>query len=90
MGIFTRRPANATATALPLLDPATGQPFPIISGTVAPGQIYRQQIPTSRFSPIALFYLNFLPIPGPTVIEPEATTVPPLPVPQTRVRAGSA
>src|SRR5829696_1156402 len=31
-GIFTRRPANATATALPLLDPATGQPFPIISG----------------------------------------------------------
>jgi hypothetical protein len=66
VGIFTRRPANATATALPLLDPATGQPFPIISGTVAPGQTYRQQIPTSRFSPIALFYLNFLPIPGPT------------------------
>lgn len=65
-GIFTRTPANATATALPLLDPATGAPFPIISGSVAPGQTFQQQIPVARFSPIALFYLNFLPVPGST------------------------
>jgi hypothetical protein len=65
-GLFTRRPANATATALPLLDPTTGQPFPIVSGTVAPGQTFQQQIPLSRISPIAQFYLGFLPIPSST------------------------
>ena len=51
-GIFTR-PANN-----PLLDPATGQPFPIISTS---GSNIRQQIPSSRFSPIGLYYIGFLP-----------------------------
>jgi hypothetical protein len=60
-GIFTRRAPNATTAPTPLLDPTTGAPFPIISGTVAPGQTIRQQIPTGRFSPIALYYLPFFP-----------------------------
>jgi len=51
-GIFTR-PATT-----PLLDPATGGPFPIISTS---GTNVRQQIPQSRFSPIGLYYLGFLP-----------------------------
>ncbi|MCA1601983.1 MAG: TonB-dependent receptor [Acidobacteria bacterium] len=65
-GLFTRRAANATALPVRLLDPATGLPFPIVSGTFAPGQTIQQQIPASRFSPITQFYLGFLPIPGPT------------------------
>jgi hypothetical protein len=65
-GIFTRRPPRPTATnpnpsPIPLLNPATGQPFPIISGTVAPGQTIRQQIPASSFSRIGQYYLGFLP-----------------------------
>lgn len=60
-GIFTRTGADATTAPRALRDPATGLPFPIISGTVAPGQTIRQQIPTSRFSPIGRFYLGFLP-----------------------------
>src|SRR5919107_3513398 len=51
-GIFTR-PAGE-----PLLDPATGGPFPIISTS---GGNIRQQIPASRFSPIAQYYIGFLP-----------------------------
>jgi hypothetical protein len=51
-GIFTR---NINA---PLLDPATGAPFPIISTS---GSTIRQQIPQSRFSPIGLYYLGFIP-----------------------------
>lgn len=51
-GIFTR-PADS-----PLLNPATGAPFPIIS--TAGGNI-RQQIPQSQFSPIGLYYIGFLP-----------------------------
>jgi hypothetical protein len=51
-GIFTR-PSSA-----PLLDPATGSPFPIISSS---GSTIRQQIPQSRFSPIGLYYLGFIP-----------------------------
>ncbi len=65
-GIFTRTPGrNADGTPrspVPLLDPATGQPFPIISGTITPGVTIRQQIPVSRFSPIAQYYLPFLPV----------------------------
>ncbi|HWP44991.1 MAG TPA: hypothetical protein VNO14_17240, partial [Blastocatellia bacterium] len=49
----------------PLIDPATGQPFP------------GNRIPESRISPIARFYLGFLPVPGPggaaTVGADEAT-----------------
>ncbi|MBA3439761.1 MAG: TonB-dependent receptor [Pyrinomonadaceae bacterium] len=60
-GIFTRRAASSTASPIPLLDPATGAPFPILSGSIAPGQTLRQQIPSSRFSPIGLYYLGFLP-----------------------------
>ena len=51
-GIFTR------ASDSPLFDPATGQPFPIISTS---GNTIRQQIPQSRFSPIGQYYLGFLP-----------------------------
>ncbi len=65
-GLFTRSAANANVNPIPLLDPATGLPFPIVSGTVAPGQTIQQQIPAARFSPISQFYLGFLPIPGPT------------------------
>jgi hypothetical protein len=46
------RSGNFGALGVTLLDPATGAPF---SGN---------QIPESRFSPIARFYLNFLPTPG--------------------------
>lgn len=52
LGIFTR------ASNAPLLDPATGSPFPIISTS---GSTIRQQIPASRFSPIGLYYLGFIP-----------------------------
>jgi len=51
-GIFTR------AASKPLLDPATGAPFPIISSS---GSTIRQQIPTSRFSPIGQYYIGFIP-----------------------------
>jgi hypothetical protein len=51
-GIFTR-PADS-----PLLNPATGSPFPIISTS---GGNIRQQIPQSQFSPIGLYYIGFLP-----------------------------
>lgn len=51
-GIFTR-PSDT-----PLLDPATGAPFPIISSS---GSNIRQQIPQSRFSPIGQYYIGFLP-----------------------------
>lgn len=51
-GIFTR-----TASTL-LIDPATNAPFPIISTS---GTQIRQQIPQSRFTPIAGYYLGFLP-----------------------------
>lgn len=51
-GIFTRPEGS------PLLDPATGGPFPIISSA---GGNVRQQIPQSRFSPIGLYYIGFLP-----------------------------
>lgn len=64
-GIFTRPPDAVTGSPIPLLDPATGAPFPIISGSVAPGQTIQQQIDPGRFSPIAQYYLNFLPNPNP-------------------------
>jgi hypothetical protein len=51
-GIFTR-PSGS-----PLLNPATGSPFPIISSS---GSTIRQQIPQSQFSPIGLYYIGFLP-----------------------------
>lgn len=51
-GIFTR---NAST---PLLDPATGGPFPIISSS---GTTIRQQIPGDRFSPIGQYYIGFIP-----------------------------
>lgn len=54
-GIFTR---NAGAL---LLDPATGAPFTVISTS---GTTSRQQIPTARFSPIANYYVQFLPVPN--------------------------
>jgi hypothetical protein len=66
-GIFTR-PSDA-----PLLDPATGGPFPIISSS---GSTIRQQIPASRFSPIGLYYLGFIPASASgtaTVSAPEVT-----------------
>ncbi len=65
-GIFTRMPDPITNLPIPLLDPATGAAFPIISGTVAQGQTIRQQIDPGRFSPIAQYYLNFLPTPDAT------------------------
>lgn len=61
-GIFTRSAASGTASPIPLNDPATGLPFPIISGTIAPGQTIRQQIPSERFSSIARYYIPFLPV----------------------------
>ena len=51
-GIFTRSATN------PLIDPATNTPFPIISTS---GTQVRQQIPSTRFTPIAGYYLGFLP-----------------------------
>jgi hypothetical protein len=51
-GIFTR-PASS-----PLFDPATAAPFPIISSS---GSNIRQQIPSSRLSPIGQYYLGFIP-----------------------------
>jgi outer membrane receptor protein involved in Fe transport len=50
-GDFSRYRLRADGTPTPLIDPATRLPFP------------GNQIPTSRFSPIALYYLNFFPIP---------------------------
>lgn len=51
-GIFTRLASN------PLMDPVTNTPFPIISTA---GTQIRQQIPQARFTPIAAYYLGFLP-----------------------------
>ena len=51
-GIFTRSADS------PLLNPATGAPFPIISSS---GGNIRQQIPQNQFSPIGLYYLGFIP-----------------------------
>jgi hypothetical protein len=61
-GIFTARLAAGTRLPVLLRDPATGQPFPVISGSATtPGSTVLQQIPTSRFSSIAQYYINFLP-----------------------------
>ncbi len=61
-GIFTARRAAGTNLPILLNDPATGQPFPVISGSpTTPGATVLQQIPSARFSPIALYYLQFLP-----------------------------
>jgi len=54
-GIFSRPAAS------PLIDPATGLAFPTISTS---GTTIRQQIPSARFTPIANYYLQFLPIPN--------------------------
>lgn len=51
-GIFTRPAAS------PLIDPLTNAPFPTISTS---GTQIRQQIPQARFTPIAAYYLGFLP-----------------------------
>jgi hypothetical protein len=51
-GIFTR------SASKPLIDPATAAPFPIISSS---GATIRQQIPSSRFSPIGQYYIGFIP-----------------------------
>jgi outer membrane receptor protein involved in Fe transport len=64
-GLFTRLPDPNTGAPIPLIDPATGAPFPIVSGSVAPGQTIQQQIDPGRFSPIAQYYLGFLPAPNP-------------------------
>jgi carboxypeptidase family protein/TonB-dependent receptor-like protein len=61
-GIFTSQLDDAGNPIL-LQDPTTGAPFPVISGPVVNGVPARQQIPTSRFSPIANYYLQFLPTP---------------------------
>jgi outer membrane receptor protein involved in Fe transport len=53
-GDFSRYRLRADGTPTPLIDPATGRQFP------------GNQIPVSRFSPIALYYLNFFPIPDAT------------------------
>jgi Carboxypeptidase regulatory-like domain len=54
--ILIRDPATATATN-PL-----GDPFPVISGNPnAPNATVVQQIPLNRFSPIARYYLDFIP-----------------------------
>jgi hypothetical protein len=52
-GIFTR------PTTDPIIDPVTNAPFPTISST---GTTIKQQIPSTRFSPIATYYLGFLPV----------------------------
>lgn len=72
-GFITVR--NFDVNHLPILirDPATatagnnlGTPFPVISGNPAtPFATVVQQIPTTRFSPIAQYYLGFLPVPNP-------------------------
>lgn len=59
-GIFTRVGSGGAPPVL-LLDPATGQPFPIISGTVGPNSTVRQQIPQNRISQIGRYYLGFIP-----------------------------
>lgn len=63
-GIFTARLGTGNLPTL-LLDPATGQPFPVISGSpTTPNSVVRQQIPSSRFAnnPIVQYYLGFLPV----------------------------
>lgn len=62
-GLFTARLA-ANRLPIPLLDPATGQPFPVVSGSLTEaGSTVRQQIPLNRFSnnSIVNYYLGFLP-----------------------------
>lgn len=51
-GLFTR------AAGSPLLNPATGAPYPIVSTS---GGNIKQQIPQSQFSQIGLYYIGFLP-----------------------------
>lgn len=53
-GDFSRYRLRADGTPTPIIDPATGLQFP------------GNRIPTSRFSPIALYYLNFFPVPDST------------------------
>ena len=60
-GRFTRVPAGPTSLPLALIDPLTNTPFPIVSGTLAAGQTIVQQLPQNRFTPIAAYYLGFLP-----------------------------
>ncbi|MCI0338831.1 MAG: TonB-dependent receptor [Acidobacteria bacterium] len=63
-GIFTAR-LGATGLPIPLLDPATGQPFPVISGSLTtPNSTVKQQIPSARYAnnPIVQYYLGFLPV----------------------------
>lgn len=64
-GLFTAR-LNATSNLpIPLIDPATGQPFPVVSGSLnTPGSVVKQQIPTARFAnnPILQYYLQFIPL----------------------------
>lgn len=59
-GIFTRR-GTSTAAPVLLMNPATGTPYPIISGSNAVGGTVRQQIPSSQFSPIGQYYIGFIP-----------------------------
>jgi Carboxypeptidase regulatory-like domain len=69
-GLITIR--NRTTAGLPILirDPTTatagnnlGNPFPIVSGDPnVPNSTVVQQIPLNRFSPIANYYLGFVPI----------------------------
>ena len=69
LGLITVR--NRLPNGLPVLirDPTTatagnnlGNPFPIVSGDpTVPNQRIVQQIPVSRFSPIAQYYLGFIP-----------------------------
>ncbi|HEX8476575.1 MAG TPA: TonB-dependent receptor [Pyrinomonadaceae bacterium] len=66
-GIFTARLDPTTRIPILLNDPSTGGPFPVISGTPGvAGSTVLQQIPVARFSPIARYYLGFLPIPDAT------------------------
>jgi hypothetical protein len=59
-GIFTRTGTSTSAPVL-LLNPATGAPYPIISGSNVVGGTVRQQIPSSQFSPVGQYYINFIP-----------------------------
>ncbi len=64
-GIFTARLNASNGLPIPLLDPSTGQAFPVISGSLTtPNSVVKQQIPQARFAnnPIVQYYLRFLPV----------------------------
>jgi hypothetical protein len=63
-GLFTARLNPTTRLPILLLDPATGQPFPVVSGSpTTAGSVVKQQVPQNRFNnnPIVQYYLRSLP-----------------------------